>query len=226
MTPITIDEDGLYIFDVCGTLFYDDTTVGLLRWHFQRTHRRWPLILLNVLFSAPAPGNFIVKVVERLTGLQVAKHLAIALLRNETVCSLRASAREYVDHLLRERTVAPVFDFFARAVHGATTILASASIDPVIGELSGRFGSRHVCSTLEQRQGRYTGRLQSDVTGQKVAALMQLPCDIRNQATHCFTDNVTDVELLQLCRHRYVVLHGPHHRRRWTLPDVTFVTAP
>lgn len=226
MTQKTIDEDGLYIFDVCGTLFYDDTTVGLLRWHFHRTHRRWALTLLNILFGARSPGNLIVKVVERLTGFQVAKHLAIALLRNETVCSLRTSAKQYVDHLLRERTVAPVFDFFHKAVHGATTILASASIDPVIAELSGRFGSRHVCSTLEQRQGRYTGRLQTDVTGRKVAALVQLPCDLRNQVTHCFTDNVSDVELLQLCRYRYVVLHGRHHRRRWTLPDVTFVTAP
>jgi phosphoserine phosphatase len=226
MIEQTMDERGVYIFDVCGTLFYDDTTVGLLRWHFQRTGRAWPLRLLTLLFNGLSPGNFVIKVIERLTGCHFAKHLAIGLLRNETVCSLQTSAEQYVDHLLRERTVAPVFELFQRqAAAGSTTILASASVEPVIAELGRRFGSQHVCSRLEHRRGRYTGRLQTDLTGRKVAALSELPWEIRSQETHCFTDNLTDVELLQLCRHRYVVLHGPNHRRRWSLDNVTFVSA-
>lgn len=62
----------LFITDVCGTLVYDDTTLGLLKQHFsQQPERRWRLPMLRALTAHRSPFRLGIAVIERLTGKHV-----------------------------------------------------------------------------------------------------------------------------------------------------------
>lgn len=107
--------------------------------------------------------------------------------------------------------------------HGVV-ILASASIDPVIDALCRRLQVQGVSSHLASSSDFYTGKLQHDLTGQKVPALLEsLGPDVFAGASFAYTDNLTDLDLLLRCRHRTVVLHKPSHRARWHLEQAQFL---
>ena len=215
----------IHIFDVCGTLFRDDTTVGFIRWHQRRTGQKAKALLLWLVFSPESPGNFLVKVLERLTGKHLAKHLAFSTLKGVSEDSACRSAREYVDFLLEKRRIEPIFTNLQQALEARhRVILASASIQPVIEELASRFQVEYVSSRLETRDDSFTGELERDLSGQKVEQLLKaVDPDLFNGVCHGYSDNFSDEPLLHLCRYQTVVLHKPKHRKRWRLNGAKYL---
>ena len=211
------------VFDICGTLFYDDTTLGLLAWHFRRRGRwRW-WALVWLLFG---PLLLFVKVLERASGRHLAKHLALRGLAGETPRELQESARQYVEYLLHRRRIPAVFDRFLEATGQGRAILASASLDPLVGELGERFGVDFVSSQLEIRGERYTGRLARDITGIKERILLERWGSALFGPDSCgYSDNLSDAGLLSRCSQRFAVIHSQRQRRRWRLPGIQFVQA-
>lgn len=205
----------LAIFDVCGTLFRDDTTLGFLFYLSRKTSRlRW--YLLNLLFHQRSPGLYALMILERLTGQHFGKHLAIHQLSGLPVEMVEREAEAYVDYLLARRVQKEIFPLFTRSLETGQTILASASLEPVVRALARRFQVDYVASSLQVSDGFYTGRLLNDMTGKKLAELqLRLGSEWTNRERHCFTDNFSDLELCQNCAHRTVVLLKPKHRRRW-----------
>lgn len=204
------------IVDVCGTLVKDDTTIGLLRWHFAR-RRRWRLWLLNCVTARWSPLRLLVAVMEKVTGRHLLKHGLVRLLNGDAIAEVEQSAAEYADWLLASRRVAQV----ATLLEGSkrrdeALVLASASLEPVVAALASRLGARFVASSLASSQGRHQGRYARDLTGQKLVALDELlPADWKNDAVIGISDNLTDRGLLQAVKKAYVVLHLPRHRERW-----------
>ena len=79
----------VYIVDVCGTLVRDDTTVGLLRYHFDRVDkRRWRIPMLQLLTAKLSPFRIGVAVIEKLSGRHVLKHLLVRMLRGNAANGL------------------------------------------------------------------------------------------------------------------------------------------
>jgi len=215
----------VHIFDVCGTLFHDDTTAGLLIWHFSRARRSWRRLVALSLFRRSSPVHLAVTVLEYLSGRHLAKAVGLALLCGEVPEALRSSAVSYVDHLIGRRQVAEVFARFEAASATGGAVLASASLDPVIEELARRYRVRYVSSRLMVRDGRFTGSLALDLTGRKTEVLEQCFGDIFTGESHCYTDNFSDLGLLQRCSMRHVVLRKPSHRERWSLEDAEYIEA-
>lgn len=204
------------IVDVCGTLVKDDTTIGLLRWHFAR-HGRWRLGVLNCLTARLSPLRLLMALMEKVTGRHLLKHGLVRLLKGDAIAEVERSAAEYADWLLSNRRVAQV----ATLLEGSkrreeALVLASASLEPVVAALASRLGARFVASSLASSQGRHQGRYARDLTGQKLGALDQvLPADWKKDAVMAISDNLTDRALLQSAGKAYVVLHAPRHRERW-----------
>jgi phosphoserine phosphatase len=203
------------IVDVCGTLVHDDTTLGLLRWHFAR-QSRWRLWVLQCLTARWSPARFLVTVAEKVTGRHLLKHGLVRLLKDDAVVDVEKSALQYADWLLAHRRVASVAAVLANSVEQGVLVLASASLQPVVRALSSRLGVDYVASTLETVNGIHLGRYASDLTGRKMAALdARLPPGWRSAGYLAISDNLTDRDLLEGAAHAYVVLHAPRHRARW-----------
>ena len=181
--------------------------------------------MLWFLFSQRSPGNFLVKVLERITGKHLAKHLAFHTLKGVNEESAGQSAREYVDYLLEHRRIEPVFISLQSALEADDrVILASASIKPVIQELASRFNAEYVSSQLEIRNHAFTGSIKQDLSGRKVEQLRKnVDANLFEGICHGYSDNFSDESLLRLCRHQTIILHKPKHRKRWTFSDAKYL---
>lgn len=215
----------LFITDVCGTLVYDDTTLGLLRVHFsQQPERQWRLLMFRALTAHRSPFRLGVAVIERLTGKHVLKHLLVRMLKDDTVSSLELNAEVYAQWLLDNRKVPAVWNVVTPAIKDKHIILASASLQPIVSALAKQLGVRFVASELESKDGVLTGRYKRDLTGLKSRALSNLiGIDLIDSSYDAISDNLTDRELLSGARRAYVVLHKASHKERWAGLTATYI---
>lgn len=214
-----------FITDVCGTLVYDDTTLGLLRVHFsQQTRRQWRLPTLRVLTAHRSPFRLGIAVIERLIGKHILKHLLVRMLKDDTVSSLELNAEVYAQWLLDNRKVPAVWDVITPSIQDRHIILASASLQPIVSALAKQLGVSFVASELESNDGVLTGRYKNDLTGLKVQALSDLiGQDLSNSFYDAISDNITDQELLSGAKKAYVVLHRASHKERWAELSATYI---
>lgn len=211
--------------DVCGTLVQDDTTLGLLRYHFNHTGRcslRSPVLSLLTARGSPLRWAFVV--LERTTGRHWLKHLLVRLVAGDKASALDESGRAYVQILLSRRRVRSVWDRLSKVSRPDHIILASASLEPVVRALAEAMGARYVSSTLEVRDGVLTGRYVEDLTGQKESAIVRkYGGDALASPFAAFSDNLSDRPLLAKASYACVVLHRESHRARWTNLSADYV---
>ena len=215
----------LFIADVCGTLVYDDTTLGLLRVHFsQQPERQWRLPMLRALTAHRSPFRLGIAVIECITDKHVLKHLLVRMLKDDTVSSLELNAGVYAQWLLDNRKVPDVWNVITPAIKDKHIILASASLQPIVSAMAKQLDVRFVASELESNEGVLTGRYKSDLTGLKLQALSDLiGHDPSSSFYDAISDNITDRELLIGARRAYVVLHKASHKERWAGLTATYI---
>lgn len=215
----------VYVVDVCGTLVRDDTTIGLLRYHFARDKDR-PLryVLFRVISAQRSPVRLVFALLEKLTGQHLLKHAVVRLLAGDHVERLNHSAAEYAAQLLDQRRIASVWSLLDAPLKDQRVVLASASLEPVVAALAMAMDVRYVASALGQQEGMLTGRYLSDLTGHKEQALLEKygPHVLSGQAC-VISDNFSDRPLLERAARAYVVLHRESHRQRWHGLDATFL---
>ncbi len=215
----------VYVVDVCGTLVRDDTTLGLLGHHFCHGSSGPPRrFMFHALTGRYSPLRLAIAVIEKLTERHVLKHVAVRLLAGFTADSLDRSAVEYAELLLKERRVQPVWRVLESSGARDDLVLASASLEPIVGRLASVIGARHVASSLEQHDGILTGRYADDLTGRKIQALHgKYGASSLEGKVIAISDNYTDRTLLETASIAYVVLHREAHRARWAGLEATFL---
>ena len=212
------------IVDVCGTLVKDDTTVGLLDWHFSRNHRwrHWILLFFTARFS---PLRLLVAVVEKLSGKHLLKHLLVRMLQGDSIDAVQASADQYAEWLLAHRKIEGVWRLLGQTSQSGPLVLASASLGPVVEALAVRLNADYVASSLATKDGVYLGHYESDLTGIKIKALdRHLPPAWRLAPYMAISDNLTDRKLLQGAHQAFVVLHDGRRRNRWDGVSAEFIS--
>ena len=218
-------REQVFIFDVCGTLVRDDTTVGLLSWHFRRRGFFIRERLVKALFG-DGLLNFLVRGLEFATRLFFARKLAIFLLRGESPEEVLVSAKEYAQFLLAHRLEHQVFEMFQQFREQGVVVLASASVDPVINALGSILGVDALSSELEIGSSGYTGYLTLDLIGKKPGALLSRYGEgFFDANTTVVSDNFSDAELLAMCDTPWVVLRKSEHRFRWSLEGARYLEA-
>lgn len=214
-----------FVVDVCGTLVQDDTTLGLLRYHFDRFDgRSFHSTVLSLLTARGSPLRWAFVVLEKATGRHWLKYLLVRLLAGDQASVLDESGRAYVQVLLSRRRVQPVWDRLGQVGQPDHIILASASLEPVVRPLAEAMGARYVSSTLEVRDGVLTGRYVEDLTGQKESAIVRkYGKDALASPFAAFSDNLSDRPLLAKAGYACVVLHRESHRARWSNLSADYV---
>ena len=218
-------EFDVYVVDVCGTLVREDTTLGLLRYHFARcSGRRWRQYVFGAMTASRSPVRLCVAVLERLTGRHLLKHAVVGLLAGDRKEALAQSASDYAAALLSQGRVSSVWPLIEHPARAGRVVLASASLEPVVASLAASIGARYVASQLEERDGLLTGKYAQDLTGAKEQALRSKygPAVLAGRVC-AISDNFSDRALLEGAEQAYVVLHLASHRQRWNGIMATFL---
>lgn len=203
------------VVDVCGTLFSEDTTLGLVRAHVARTGNPLKRVFLLAISTRFSPLYLAFILIEKVIGRHVFKHAIIFFLRGTTKQDLDLTAESYLDHLLKHKCQAAVWARL-RLCEDETLVLASASLRPFVASLAARLKCQYVASQLECDSGKYTGFLAVDITGEKInslASIINAP-PLGHIAT-VISDNLTDKSLLSCADKRVVVLNRVKDRVRW-----------
>ena len=224
MNPVA--NVALLVVDVCGTLFFEDTTIGLLRHHFGKTKSR-PLrhILFNLMTARYSPMRLCLVVIEKLTSKHLLKHIVVGLLAGDRVEGLETSAIDYAEWLLNHGRIGSVWSVLNEEVQACQVILASSSLEPIVAALAKSLGASYVSSTLDEKDGVLTGCYGRDLTGCKEQALVaKFGPSILQKPMCVISDNLSDRSLLERASHAYVVLRREHYRHRWQGLKATFLT--
>jgi phosphoserine phosphatase len=213
------------VADVCGTLFREDTTIGLLRFHLRSSGFKSPKkLFLEMLVSRKSPFFYFFYLAETFLGRPLLKHIVVLLLAGESVDSVAKSARFYSAHLLSNRKIQQVWALLGESFESGQVILASASIEPIVAALACQLDSSFVSSQLAIKDGRFTGRYSSDISGRKHTAIAKkYGIGILDQIKWVVTDNYSDYSLFNYACSAFVVVNSESRKLRWMNHDVCFL---
>jgi phosphoserine phosphatase len=227
--PLPPGEANVFVFDVCDTLFYSNTTFDFLHFVLQQQGAVGKQALLKSLTTRWSPLFVGLAVWQKVLGGDPIKTVALRLLAGTPKADLYALGQRFVAEFLPVRRIARSHELLAGLATTSTrVVLLSASLDPVIEALAEALGPvEFVSSQLEyDAQGRATGHLQRELTGQKQHALQEL---LGTQAEPVrlavATDNFTDLELVTQAQVRYVVVHSAAAKQFWQKLNPQFIEA-
>ena len=223
--PMQFDDNTLFVVDVCGTLFTEDTTLGLLRYHFDRvSDRRFRKLLFKACTTHMSPIRFGFIALEFLSGKHWLKYAAVKLLNGDHLDSLHESARLYAAHLIATKKIPSIWRLLESSAPKKRILLASASLEPVVASLAGKMGARYVASQLEQNDGILSGHYHVDITGSKAQAILNKYGPAALDGHVCaISDNFSDRALLENVGKAIVVLGKKHHQSRWPGMNALFL---
>lgn len=217
--PITT----LAVFDVCDTLYAENTTFGFIRYVMRR--RKIFSILDATVTSRWSPVFVAFAILSKMAGKDYVRDIYLSYLRGMTRSELDLSADAYVEEILEPLAINWTHAKLKEALcEGQTVYLASSSIDCVVNAIARRTGVHFFSSNLEYVGGTCRGKLASDLTGKKMIAIASLP-DLKLGFTRIrvFTDNFTDNELVKTADEATIILPGGRGREKWAGYDVDFV---
>lgn len=188
----------LVVFDLCDTLYAENSTAGFLRF---TGHPKtcWPT----------------------LPGLDLARRRMIAMLRGARKSELEQWADRYAAEWLPRRENAEVLDRLrAHRDQGDRIAILSAGIDIVVAAVARRLGVDYAASRLAFAGEQCTGRLATDLTGRKLPVALDLAAGARWIA---YSDNRSDRALLRAANEAFIVIPRGRATPRWTWPEARLV---
>ena len=184
----------LYIFDVCGTLYNVNTTFHFIREYHRNKHNFFKYVY--VLFLSSIFG----KLLNKFFRISV-RTLIIRSLKNESVLEVDRYSHIFVCSYLQNKKNGYVFALFDTCVKNDAfnTLLASASIQPVVHAIASFYGVNYLATSLEIESGLYTGIVKHDLKGRKHEMIDDLDIDLM------VSDNRDDFDL-GIRAKRYIII--------------------
>jgi phosphoserine phosphatase len=215
---LEIDDSSkvLCIFDVCGTLFNEDTTFGFIRYYLSNKPklRIFQLVVLLIIRNSLIIKGF--SFIEFIAGRHILKNFVVRSLKGEKIEDVQNSSFAYAAELLKNKRIDPVFRIYETLSDSYRIILASASIEPVISALSKKLNHPFVASCLEVSNHSYTGKILNDITGRKhIAIYEKFGPLIFKPDYEIVTDNPSDRVLVANSRRSVIVLRTKAQLKKW-----------
>jgi phosphatidylglycerophosphatase C len=188
----------LALFDFDGTITVSDTFTDFLRF---ATHPR--RIAVGGVLLGPVGIGYRCGLISAATARPVYSRYAF---RGERASAVRKLGRRYAADVLPPRLRRRALDrIHWHQQQGDTVVVVSASLDVYLRPLCRELGVRVICSELEERGGRLTGRyVHGDCSGAGKARriLAELEID-RYPVVYGYGDTAEDLEMLALAHRRY-----------------------
>jgi phosphoserine phosphatase len=217
-----MDKHAIAVFDVCGTLTRTNNTRDFIGYVLRkdRSLRYGLLVVLRIL-----AGVFRLPGIRTLVRRDLVRDLQIALLRGYSCVRLRELSAQYVDALfVRGLWNRRVLDALQQEKdRGKAIYLVSSAIDPPIVEIAARLNVAGCFSSeLQTHDGRYTGRLETDLLGRKQSVTARMPAHVDWPDSSVYSDNREDAEFMAGFGRRHVVLNAPEATPAWDTSGTGF----
>ncbi|PKF48658.1 HAD family hydrolase [Enterovibrio nigricans] len=189
----------LALFDFDGTITNDDCFTAFVLFATSKKRKClgfaliWPVVMFHKLGLLPAS----------LTRPVVAK----AAFWRRSVKSVDAQAQQFVDEYI-SGVIRPEAESTLKwhKAQGDVIYLVSASLSPYLTIWCRQQGVHLLCSDLEKRDGRYTGRYVSgDCSKERKALKVKNSIDLSQYSSiYAYGDTKEDLALLALADHKYM----------------------
>ncbi len=212
-------KHNIVIVDICGTLFYANTTFGFLDYCISESaYLRFRRAMKTKVW------RYFNSAVYRSVGVDMSRRFALRYLRGYKKEELKAMAERYYDDYLKEHRIERVWNIVQKCLdeEDNEVILVSGTIDVVAKVVAQKMNiDRYVSSELEYDNGICCGRLKKDNLGTKKLHLKNL--GVLSPYSVVVTDNFADAELLKCSENKYVVTYGDEKRWHRILRNITNV---
>jgi len=213
------------IFDLCDTLYAENTTLGFVRF-FQARHGGWAdRAALALAFSRRSPVFYLFAALHRLAAVDLYRRVVVRTLRGRGRIELAAAARAYVADRLPRLAVAQTQARLDRhRADGDRIVLVSNSLDVVTEAVAERLDVEWRAARLGFRDGRCTGRIEADLAGRKAGVVTELLAGFPvRPLVYAYTDNLSDRDLVAMADRPTIVIPAGRSRARWGGVNAAFV---
>jgi phosphoserine phosphatase len=203
------------VFDVCGTITKTNNTSGFIGFVLARGSLfRYGLFLLIRILSS----FFSFLGIRSIFGRDRLRDWQIALLRGCSRTRIDEMSERYVNDLFRKGLLnGAVLEAMKREKEaGRGVFLISAAVDPPVVAIARKLDVQDCFSSeLEIEDGRCTGRLRTDLLGDKESILARIPGNVDWRDSAVYSDNVEDSDFMEGFGRRNVILNTSQARRMW-----------
>lgn len=206
----------LYVFDICNTLFYTNTTLGYIEYVLKKKGHKVLYLLIKLSVKRYLPFFYIFYIINFLTNRDYHRTFILLVLKGQSKKELYSLARQYHSEVLTHLEVPATVNMLKNwKKNGAKIILLSSSIDPVVHEIADHFNVQFESSKLQFKNDITTGRLEIDLTGRKHLVLERFKKTKTYLEYGVITDNVTDKKLLEMADKKFIIIESKSDRSKW-----------
>jgi len=196
-----MNEKKIAIFDVCGTLYYSNTSFDFLRYYFEeRGNKKY---LLYQKFISLFPVKAMNYLLFRYLKTDLIRKFAVEFLKDEGISDLKASARSFYENYLRKREISETIQLIEELKETHDVILLSASFDFIVEYIASQFGIDYIASSLAYSNDLCLGRYSRDLLYFKKEAFLEIYNNYNSLVV--VTDNPTDLALIRMADHAIVL---------------------
>jgi phosphatidylglycerophosphatase C len=188
----------LALFDFDGTITSNDTWTPFMRFAVP-----WPRMLAGLVLLAPVIVAYRLALLSASKGRQIAMRVGF---QGTEAAAVRRSGAEYAKKVLPATVRQAALERIEwHRVQRDDVVVVSGSLDVYLGPWCEQFGLDYICTTLEERRGRLTGRcVDGDCSGaEKVRRILQRYDLGRYPLVYAYGDSGEDREMIELAHKKY-----------------------
>lgn len=198
----------LALFDFDGTISSSDTWTP-----FMRLAVRPSRMLVGQVLMLPVAIGYRLGAISASRGRQIATRLAF---RGEDAARIRECGVDYARRVLPRTVQSRAIERVAwHRSRGDEVVVVSAALDAYLSPWCQAQGLDHICTVLQEKQGRLTGKyLSGDCCGEEKARRIKARYDLRRyERVYAYGDSVEDREMLELA---HIKIYRGNEISSWT----------
>ncbi|HRS67971.1 MAG TPA: HAD family hydrolase [Paludibacteraceae bacterium] len=195
------------LIDICGTLFYSNTTFDFLDFYInQKSYRRFRKLMQTSIW------RYSNSLIYRLFNLDLSRTIALSYLKGFSHTELVNMANSFYENYLSSRRICETWELLEQKRPTNELILVSGTIDPIAETVAKKIGvQQYISSTLNYNNDICQGKLKYDALRNKAKCLANL--NIQKPYTLVITDNPGDVSLIEHSQEAVIILYN--NQQRW-----------
>lgn len=202
-------NDKLVFFDICDTLYAENTTFGFLDFYYSKGLKKSLLQSRKLL-----PVKFFNFLSIKIFGIDIVRIFGLYLLNNLSKSHLQIKAKAYVSTLQQFKKNDGIHDLLKHfRQEGYEIVLLSGSLDFIVEEIASALNIQAWHATTLIWDGELCkGKIHNDLLGVKQSIINRY----YSQRSYEFvTDNMSDYDVV-VCSTKSYILSKPKHLQKWT----------
>lgn len=189
----------LVFFDVCDTLYDENTTFGFLEYYFPQGCKAL-FLKIRKLYIVKALNYLSV----RLFGYDFVRQIGISMLKNESQKDLDLQAKYYVSDRLENKKNKEIHILLSRfKEEGKEIVLLSGSLDFIIKAIASKLHiDSYYATTLQYINNVSTGKIGIDLLREKDHILKS---NFNGRSYIVVTDNLSDMNIVKDAQQSYIL---------------------